>query len=177
MRSSFMNRENIKRWIVFGMLATLAMLILGSPGCGSNSPIPPQEGAQAPDFSLSTLDGGTVELDELKGQPVFLSFWSINCQACRLQMPYIQAAFEEKGQEIQFIAIDSVDSSGAVQQYTEYYGLGFTMALDSYGKAARAYNIRYSPTNLIIDKEGVIKHLKVGRFASTDEVLSLLEDL
>ena len=172
-----MNRENIKRWIVFSLLAVLAMLSWGCSGDGANLTVAPKVGAQAPDFTLSTLDGGTVELDELKGQPVFLSFWSINCQACRLQMPYIQAAFEEKGHEIQFIAIDSVDSSGAVQQYTEYYGLGFTMALDSYGKAARAYNIRYSPTNLIIDKEGVIKHLKVGPFASTDEVLSLLEDL
>ena len=166
-----MNRENIKRWIVFSLLAVLAML---NWGCSTTAP---DVGALAPAFTASTIDGETITLDELRGQPVFLSFWAINCAACRLQTPYIQAAFEEKGHEIQFIAIDSVDSSGAVQQYTEYYGLGFTMALDSYGKAARAYNIRYSPTNLIIDEEGVIKHLKVGRFASTDEVLSLLEDL
>ncbi|GAI52143.1 unnamed protein product, partial [marine sediment metagenome] len=98
-----MSRVKAKRWLIVSMLAILAMLILGSPGCGSPSPIPPQEGAQAPDFTLSTLDGGTVELDELKGQPVFLNFWSINCWACRLQMPYIQAAFEKKGQEMKFV--------------------------------------------------------------------------
>lgn len=172
-----MSRVKAKRWLIVSMLAVLAMLILGSPGCGSPSPIPPQEGAQAPDFTLSTLDGGTVELDELKGQPVFLNFWAINCWACRLQMPYIQAAFEKKGQEMKFVTINIGDSSSTVRQYAEYEGLGFTMALDSSALTARAYNIRYTPTNLIIDKEGVIKHLKVGAFASTDEVLALLEDL
>ena len=171
-----MNRENIKRWIVFSLLAVLAMLILGSPGCGSPSPIPPQEGAQAPAFTLATLDGEAVVLDQLKGQPVFLSFWAINCAACRLQTPYIQAAFEEKGHEIQFIAIDSVDSSGAVQQYTEYYGLGFTMALDSYGKAARAYNIRYSPTNFLIDEQGVIKYIWPGAFRNQAELMAVLDE-
>jgi len=170
MRSSFLNRENINRWIVFSMLAVLAML---SWGCSTTAP---EVGALAPDFTLATLDGGTVELDQLKGQPVFLSFWAINCAACRYQMPFLQAAFEEKGHEIQFIAIDSVDSSGAVQQYTEYYGLGFTMALDSYGKAARAYNIRYSPTNFLIDEQGVINHIRIGAFMSQAELMAMLDD-
>lgn len=165
-----MNRENIKRWIVFSMLAVLAML---NWGCSTTAP---EVGALAPDFTLATLDGEAVELDQLKGQPVFLSFWSINCGACRYQMPFLQAAFEEKGHEIQFIAIDSVDSSGAVQQYTEYYGLGFTMALDSYGEAARAYNIRYSPTNFLIDEQGVIKYVRIGAFRNQAELMAMLDD-
>ena len=152
------------------MLAVLAMF---NWGCSATAPV---VGAPAPDFTASTIDGETITLDELRGKPVFLSFWSINCAACRLQIPYIQAAFEEKGHEIQFIAIDSVDSSGAVQQYTEYYGLGFTMALDSYGEAARAYNIRYSPTNFLIDEQGVIKYIQIGRFWSQAELLAALNE-
>ena len=171
-----MNRENIKRWIIFSMLAILAMLNWGCSGDGANLTVAPKVDAVAPDFTLPTLDGEAVELDQLKGQPVFLSFWSINCAACRLQTPYIQAAFEEKGHEIQFIAIDSVDSSGSVQQYTEYYGLGFTMALDSYGKAARAYNIRYSPTNFLIDEQGVIKYIWIGAFRNQAELMAVLDD-
>jgi len=172
-----MNRAKAKQWIVISMLAALAMSSWGCSGDGSNLTVAPKVDALAPGFTLTTLDGGTVELDELKGQPVFLNFWSINCWACRLQMPYIQAAFEKKGQEMKFVTINIGDSSSTVRQYAEYEGLGFTMALDSNALTARAYNIRYTPTNLIIDKEGVIKHLKVGAFASTDEVLALLEDL
>jgi peroxiredoxin len=152
------------------MLAVIAML---NWGCSSTAPV---VGASAPDFTASTINGETITLDELRGQPVFLSFWAINCAACRLQTPYIQAAFEEKGHDIQFIAIDSVDSSGAVKQYTEYYGLGFTMALDSYGEAARAYNIRYSPTNFLIDEQGVIKHIQIGAFRSQAELISALDE-
>jgi cytochrome c biogenesis protein CcmG/thiol:disulfide interchange protein DsbE len=165
-----MNRENIKRWIVFSLLAVLAML---NWGCSTTAP---EVGARAPAFTASTIDGETITLDELRGQPVFLNFWAINCWACRLQLPYIQAAFEEKGHEIKFIAIDSVDSSGAVQQYTEYYGLGFTMALDSYGEAARAYNIRYSPTNFLIDEQGVIKYIQIGAFRNQAELMAALDE-
>ena len=172
-----MNRENIKRWIVFSLLAVLAMLSWGCSRDGANLTVAPKVDALAPAFTASTLDGETITLDELRGKPVFLNFWSINCRACRLQMPYIQAAFEEKGHEIQFIAIDSVDSSGSVQQYTEYYGLGFTMALDSYGKAARVYNIRYSPTNFLIDEQGVIKHIQIGAFRNQAELMAVLDAL
>lgn len=172
-----MSRVKAKRWLIVSMLAVLAMLILGSPGCGSPSPIPPQEGAQAPDFTLSTLDGGTVELDELKGQPVLLNFWATWCGYCRYQMPFLQAAFEEKGQEMKFIAINIGESSDKVQQYAEDEGLGFTVALDSEGEVASAYNIRPIPATFFIDEQGVIKYIQIGAFASTDEVLAVLEDL
>lgn len=30
---------------------------------------------QAPDFTLALLDGGTLHLADLKGQPVLVNFW------------------------------------------------------------------------------------------------------
>lgn len=170
-----MIQEKTKRWTALGMLAIFAILSLCCSGCGSS--VAPIVGALAPDVTLPTLDGGTVKLDELKGKPVLLTFWTTKCGWCRYQMPYLQAAFEEKGQEVKFIAINIGESSDAVQQFAEDEGLGFTVALDRYGAVARAYNISGIPINFLIDDQGVIKYIRKGAFTNTDELLTMLDDL
>jgi len=92
-------------------------------------------------------------------------------------MPFLQAAFEEKGQEVKFIAINIGESSDAVQQYAEDEGLGFTIALDRYGAVAKTYNISGIPINFLIDDQGVIKYIRKGAFTNTDELLTMLDDL
>lgn len=172
-----MNRAKAKQWIVISMLAALAMSSWGCSGDGTNLTVAPKVDALAPGFTLDTLDGGTVELDELKGQPVLLNFWTTRCPWCRYQMPFLQAAFEEKGQEMKFIALNIGESSDKVQQYAEYEGLGFTMALDPDGTAANAYNIRSIPATFFIDEQGIIKYIRIGAFRSQAELMAVLEDL
>lgn len=172
-----MNTGRIRRWLVLGVLATFAMLSWSSPGCGSTPTVGPIVDALAPDFTLTTLDGETVQLNELRGQPVLVNFWATWCPACRGQMPYFQAAFEQKGQEVKFIAIDVGESSGTVRRYVDATGIGFTVALDRDRSVARAYNIRYFPTTFLVDEKGVIKHIRLGAFGSSDELMAMLESL
>ncbi len=190
-----MTRIKLERWAFLGIFFILAMLTLWCTGCG-NEPsvapsvtpsqlsvtpdelsVAPNVGAMAPDFTLPTIDGQTVTLDELKGQPVLLSFGQTTCVACKYQLPYLQAAFEESGQEVKFIAIYIGESSDKVRQYAENEGVGYTVALDGDATAARAYNIRYIPDNFFIDDQGVIKYIRVGAFVDTDELLAMLDDL
>ena len=183
-----MSRAKVKRWVFLGIFFVLAILTMCCIGCSSESSgepsvtpdglsVAPIVGALAPGFTLPTTDGQTVKLDELKGQPVLLTFWTTKCGACHSQVPYLQAAFEEKGQEVKFIAINIGESSDTVQQYAENEGVGFTVALDSDATVARAYNIRYIPNNFLIDDQGVIKYIKIGAFPNTDELLAMLDDL
>jgi cytochrome oxidase Cu insertion factor (SCO1/SenC/PrrC family) len=39
-------------------------------------PAAPAKGAQAPDFTLTDLNGDEVSLGDLRGQPVLLNFWA-----------------------------------------------------------------------------------------------------
>lgn len=152
----------------------LAILAMSSWGCSTAAP---EVGAQAPGFTISTLDRGAVTLDELRGQPVLLNFWATWCKNCRDQMPFLQAAFKEKGHEMIFIAINIGEDIDKVQQYAEAEGLGFTVALDSDGAVGSAYNIRYIPATFFIDEQGIIKHIRIGAFLSQDDLMAVLEDL
>jgi peroxiredoxin len=186
-----MIQERSKRRMMLGLLAVLAALSLLFSGCGDGSapagtPTPastpatsvaPVLDAFAPGFTLATLEGQTVKLEELRGQPVFLTFWTTKCGACRSQVPFVQAAFEEKGEEVSFVAVNIMDSSDTVQQYAESEGVSFTIALDSDAAVAVAYNVRYIPYNFLIDPEGVIRDLRIGAFSSTEELLAALDDL
>jgi len=172
-----MNGGKMKRWLLLSMLATFAVLSWSSPGCGGTPTVGPVVDALAPDCTLRTANAETVKLDELRGQPVLINFWGTWCTYCRRQMPYIQAAFEEKGQEVKFIAINVGESSGVVRQYVDDTGIGFIVALDRNRAVASAYNIRYYPTTFLVDEQGVIKHITLGAFRSKNEVMAALEGL
>ncbi|MDR9459247.1 MAG: TlpA disulfide reductase family protein [Dehalococcoidia bacterium] len=166
-----MNREKAKNYIVLSILAALVI-----SGCGGST-IAPVIGAQAPDFTVPTLDGETISLDELRGQPFILNFWATWCGYCRYQMPFLQAAFEEKGQEMEFVGINIRENSDKVQQYVKDEGLGFTIALDGDGAVANSYNVRPIPATFFLDEQGIIKDIKIGAFMSQAELMAVLEDI
>ncbi len=44
----------------------------------------------APDFSITSFDGETLTLSELRGQAVVLNFWASWCPPCREEAPYLE---------------------------------------------------------------------------------------
>ncbi len=57
-------------------------------------------GEPAPAFALSTADGRTIALDELRGRVVYLDFWASWCGPCRRSFPWmneIQQRYARKG--------------------------------------------------------------------------------
>ncbi|MFO7773981.1 MAG: redoxin domain-containing protein [Dehalococcoidia bacterium] len=53
----------------------------------------------------------------------------------------------------------------------------FTMALDTAQKVGVAYNIRYLPTTVLIDEEGIVRSIRVGPFGSKEDLISWLEEI
>jgi len=172
-----MNKTRPIGWLVLNILAILAIAFSSSFGCGSAATVAPRVDALAPSFTLPTLDAGPVVLQELRGQPVVVSFWATWCPACRGQMPYLQAAFQEKGQTVNFIAVNMGESYATVAQYVDAAGIDFTVAHDEDRSVTRTYNVRYYPTTFLVDEHGVIKHIRLGAFWDTDELMTMLEGL
>ena len=153
------------------------LIVLGSIATSCQSEAP-EVGKRAPDFQLNTLDGQSVSLSDLKGKPVLVNFWQIRCPPCAYEMPYLQQIYDEwQRNGLVLLAINIVESSSQAEEFMQSQGLAFPVLLDSDGNIAQRYNIRYIPTTFFIDKDGIIKYIKVGPFRSKAEIESILSKL
>ncbi len=118
--------------------------------------IEPSVRLEAPAFSLTSLDGKELGLEEFRGKLVLLNFWATFCAPCREEMPSMERLwqrFKEKGLVI--VAIN-VDRGGAdrVKKFVEEVGVTFPVLFDPEGRVRRNYEIFALPTSYIIGRDG-----------------------
>ena len=160
------------------LAAILAMVLTGSTialGCSAReSPARGVEiGNLAPDFQLDDLDGQSVALSDFKGKPVLVNFWASWCPPCRSEMPFIQDTFTDKkwaDEGLVVLAIDIGESPSAVSEFVKKYGLTFPVLLDITQDVSLEYYVRGIPTTFFIDREGIIREIRIGAFSSVTEI-------
>ena len=175
-----MRRRRIIQWSVVGALVVVlaVVLVVRVTGCPLSGG---RDGAgvianAAPEFSLPTIDGGTVELSTLKGKWVLLNFWTTWCHFCVVQQPYLQAAYEERAGGIEFIGINLGEGENKVRTHVGT-DITFTIALDTRQTTGAAYGVRYLPTVVLIDEEGIIRGTRQGAFRSKSDLDAWLDQL
>lgn len=147
-----------------GALWTLASRVPASATTGGRIPSP-REGFLAPDFTLETLDGGTIALSELRGRPVVLNLWASWCPPCRAEMPALQAAYRLDGPNgLVVLAVNTTfqDREADAAAFVEEFGLTFPIALDRDGVVSRQYLLRALPSTYFIGPDGVIDRVVIG---------------
>ena len=117
----------------------------------------------APDFTVYDAEGKAVHLTDFAGKPIILNFWASWCGPCQMEMPDFQEAFEELGDDIQFLMINSTDGSRETVQtaldFIKKQGYTFPVFFDSSYDASYAYSAYSLPTTYFIDADGnVIAH-------------------
>lgn len=157
--------------LVLGLVAVLFSGVVVS-GCSEQSQSSsPEVGKLAPDFRLSSLDGNIVSLSDFRGKAVLINFWASWCPACKFEMPFLQMIHEEWSEKgLVILAVDIGESQSEVQEFMANLGLSFTALLDSKKEVALTYNIRNIPTTFFVDKNGVIRDVKIGSFSTKAEI-------
>jgi len=151
------------RTLIAGLVATLATVGFAFAGGGKDTKS--LEGKKAPAFSLPTVDGKTVNLEELKGKVVVLDFWATWCGPCRQAMPHLQelasnTELADKGLKV--FAINLRESADKIQPFIEKSKYTFTVPMDKDGKIAQEYLVQGIPTQVVIGRDGTIKNVFVG---------------
>jgi peroxiredoxin len=117
------------------------------------------KGAAAPNLSLQTLDGQTVELAQLRGQPVMITFWATTCSSCIEEIPHLielQDAFADKGLKLYGVAMD-YDDLDDIRALVAARKLNYSIVYDASGEIASAVGpVRATPTTLLINPDGRI---------------------
>ncbi len=150
-------------WFLGGLLV-LAVVVIGFAGFlngrdEEDSGIP----EMAPGFELMLFDGSTFRLAEHRGQVVVLNFWASWCEPCREEMPALQQAADEAGDEVVFVGIGAkTDREDDARAFAEEFAITYPVGRDTEGgdrvngAIQTDYGVFAFPSTYVINPEGRI---------------------
>ena len=142
--------------IIRALILILSILLPFIPAAGSADEV-------APGFSLTTLGGNTVTLENYKGKVVFLSFWAPWCASCREELPDLDVLykkFSKNGFTVLSVCVES--SASVVAGFLNKHPVSFPVLIDKGGEVADRYRLSGFPVSFVIGKDGVIRHKHSG---------------
>ncbi|MCS6830928.1 MAG: redoxin family protein [Armatimonadota bacterium] len=126
---------------------------------------PSLKGQEAPDFTLTDMEGNEVSLSSLRGKVVFLDFWATWCPPCKASLPHTQALSQhEKAQsgDLVVLAVNAREELDKVKKFMQDNSYTFRVLMDKEGAVLNAYKVQGIPTFVLIDREGKIAWVQVG---------------
>jgi thiol-disulfide isomerase/thioredoxin len=136
-------------------------------------------GEVAPDFTYTDL-GGDEELDfdeYRQGRPALINFFSWNCAPCVVEMPHLQDAYEEFGDDVAFLGLAySLSSPERDERLVERTGVTYPTGRDSDGSAITAFEGTVLPISVFVAADGTITNV-YSRKMQPDEIRAALEAL
>ena len=139
-----------------------------------------KEGDLAADFRATKYAGGDLTLTALRGKVVLLNFWASWCGPCASEMPDIQSAWEEHGNDVEFVIVNMTDMNGETEQSAKAFlaenNYTFPCYFDANNSAATAFGVSSIPQTYLIDAEGNILGGYMGAMTSSiiDEGIQML---
>ncbi len=165
-----------RSWIYTGFFIGVILLMFVINNSGSEpeqGPYPPnyvqaaqKSSVKAADFSLSTTDGKTLKLSDLKGKVVILDFWATWCPPCRKGIPDLidlKKRYGSKGLEVVGISVDQ-ETKPDVVPFMKDYGINYPVVYGDNSVVMNYGGIRSIPTSFIIDREGKVVANYVGLY-------------
>ena len=125
-------------------------------------------GETAPNFTLTSLEGQKVSLEQFKGKVVVLGLFHI-CKPCLEQGTNLQKVFEAtQGKPVAVVGINSSgNSQGDVSEFLQTFPVKVTYPylLDPEQATDKLYGGgKFIPNVYVIDQQGLIRWQRVGNF-------------
>ena len=144
-----------------GLIFLLSLLVFGASAQNY------AKGDKIPNITMTSIDGKTQSLSDLRGQVVLVDFWASWCKPCRKENPeivrmynrYKDQEFENgKGFTVFSVSLDS--KQPAWEKAVEKDGLVWDSHVSDLkgwkNEAAKMYGIRAIPKSFLIDGDGKV---------------------
>jgi len=122
---------------------------------------------RAPDVTLKTITNNTVQLKQLQGKVVLVTFWATDCPSCLKEIPHLKSLYQNYHQQgLEIFAIASYyDPPNHVVDASKTYQIPYGIVLDLRMKLASAFgDVRLTPTTFLISPAGEIVYQITGSF-------------
>jgi cytochrome c biogenesis protein CcmG/thiol:disulfide interchange protein DsbE len=143
-------------------------------------------GSLAPDFSLTLFDGYTLDgasslkLSDLRGKVVVINFWASWCKPCEQEAATLEAAWRlyQPAGEVVFLGIAWTDTEPKSKAFLKRFGITYPNGPDLGTRISQLYNRNLGvPETYFIGRDGTIKHIQIGPFASVSQIQALIDRL
>ncbi len=126
-------------------------------------------GFKMPDFSVSSINGAEIALNELIGKVVVICWWNISCAPCREEIPGLNTLVEKyENDDVIFLAV-STNSINHIEEYTKETPFKYQLTISN-PEMGRLMGPAV-PRNLIIDRDGIILFNQLGGSSETCRIL------
>ncbi len=165
--------RNIVATVLVGVAIAAVVWQFDRPGAASSQSVTvtasansaaPEKGKPAPDFELKMIDGTTARLSDFAGKPVWINFWASWCPPCRAENPDIEEVYlaHKDAEGLVLLAPAIGEGRDSVAGYMERADLHYPVGADSDTQIAANYRVIGIPTHIFIDREGIVREIRVG---------------
>lgn len=151
-------RPQLRRPLLWGSAAGLATwaILAGALVLMQRSAV------QLPDTELARIEGGSVRLTDMAGQPMVVNLWATWCPPCRREMPVL-AAGQADNPGVTFVFVNQGEAENEVRGYLQQGGLQLhNVMLDAFSGISQATGARAMPTTLFFDRDGRLVDSHMG---------------
>jgi len=136
-------------------------------------------GSKFADFKQYDSTGKAVRLSDYAGKVILVDFWASWCSPCRAQNPRLKqlySSFKDKGLEIISVSIDEDREHWikAVNQDALPW-INLSAGPEKFNTAALTYGVSELPSNVLINKDGIIVKQKIGISELKSELNKILK--
>ena len=120
-------------------------------------------GDRLPALKLPCLTPGpAITLSALGGGPILINLWASWCGPCRHEAPVLQSAYEQYGQSVQFLGVDTKDATSAGAAFLSDFGVTYPQVVDYGGELLTNLGVPGLPVTVLLDRDGKIIGKHVG---------------
>jgi cytochrome c biogenesis protein CcmG, thiol:disulfide interchange protein DsbE len=153
----------LSRRIILGVLLVAIVLVIVLSIHRKDGNTRRESHPSAPDFSLSQLNGQSLQLASYRGKVVLLDFWATWCDPCRDEIPHlIELQNKYRAQGLQIIGVSMDDSPDPVRDFSQHFKMNYPVVMGN-ADIGRLYGgVLGLPIAFLIDREGRIQKKFIG---------------